>query len=62
MVEIPILPRLEKFIEPPQKTTLGLSHIFMINLVRRPERRTRMLRCFDELGLEVETIDAIDGR
>ncbi|XP_025835147.1 glycosyltransferase 25 family member-like isoform X2 [Agrilus planipennis] len=34
----------------------------MINLLRRPERRKRMMRCFDELGLEVEILDAVDGR
>ncbi|KAJ8969935.1 hypothetical protein NQ314_001516, partial [Rhamnusium bicolor] len=33
----------------PKKDTLGFDKIFMINLRRRPERRKRMLACFDEL-------------
>jgi GR25 family glycosyltransferase involved in LPS biosynthesis len=34
----------------------------MINLVRRPERRKRMKMCFDELGLLVTIVDAVDGK
>lgn len=34
----------------------------MINLLRRPERRKRMLACFDAIGIEAEIIDAIDGK
>ncbi|KAJ8924786.1 hypothetical protein NQ315_000939 [Exocentrus adspersus] len=46
----------------PEKDTLGFDKIFMINLRRRPERRKRMLDCFDELGLEVTTLEAVDGK
>ncbi|XP_018577272.1 glycosyltransferase 25 family member [Anoplophora glabripennis] len=48
--------------EIPEKDTLGFDKIFMINLRRRPERRRRMFACFDELGLEVTTLDAVDGQ
>lgn len=34
----------------------------MINLLRRPERRERMHKLFKELGIRVETHDAVDGR
>lgn len=46
----------------PEKDTLGFDKIFMINLLRRPERRKRMKFCFDELGLQVTVVDAVDGR
>lgn len=48
--------------ENPQKDTLGFDKIFMINLLRRPERRKRMTACFDEIGLDVTIVDAIDGQ
>lgn len=44
------------------KDSLGFDKIFMINLLRRPERRKRMLYCFDELALDVEVVDAVDGQ
>ena len=34
----------------------------MINLLRRPERRERMLDAFRELGIEAKIIDAVDGK
>lgn len=46
----------------PKKDTLGFDKIFMINLLRRPERRRKMLTAFDELGLDVDILDAVDGR
>lgn len=52
---------LEEYTWLPEKDTLGFDEIFMINLVRRPDRRRRMLRCFDELGLEATIVDAVDG-
>ena len=54
--------RLKRFTKFPIKDTLGFDKIFMINLLRRPERRTRMVNCFDELGLNVTIIDAVDGK
>ena len=34
----------------------------MINLLRRPDRRRKMLAVFDELGVEAEMVDAVDGQ
>ena len=34
----------------------------MISLVRRPERRNRMIACLDELGFDYIVFDAVDGR
>lgn len=53
---------LKHYITKPQKDTMGFDKIFMINLKRRPDRLRRMLLCFEELGLEVETVEAIDGQ
>lgn len=61
-IAIPILKSMKYFVKYPQKDTLGVDNVYMINLLRRPERRQRMLSCFDELGVKAEIIDAIDGR
>ncbi|XP_022902450.2 glycosyltransferase 25 family member [Onthophagus taurus] len=53
---------LEEFTSIPEKDTLGFDKIYMINLRRRPERRKRMMHCFDELGLDVSVLDAVDGK
>ncbi|XP_076272943.1 glycosyltransferase 25 family member isoform X1 [Rhynchophorus ferrugineus] len=53
---------LEGFIATPEKDTFGFDKVFMINLKRRPDRKERMHRCFNQLGLQAETIDAVDGR
>ena len=36
--------------------------VYIVNLLRRPDRRRLMLSVFDELGIEAEIVDAIDGR
>lgn len=41
---------------------MDVSHIYMINLERRPERRNKMFNNFDELGLDVDFFPAVDGR
>lgn len=48
--------------KPPLKDTLGFDKVFMINLRRRTKRRNRMLACFEELGLDVKVLDAVDGK
>ncbi|XP_014225568.1 glycosyltransferase 25 family member [Trichogramma pretiosum] len=59
---IPISKTMKRFVIYPPKDRLGLDKVFMINLERRPERRSRMLSCFNELGIDHEIIDAVDGR
>ena len=34
----------------------------MIGLVRRPERRNRMISCLEELNINYTLFDAVDGR
>lgn len=53
---------MKQFVPVVPKDKLGFDEIYMINLVRRHERRRRMMHCFDELGLKVNIVDAVDGR
>lgn len=59
---IAVDPLLAKYTSPPKADTLGVDKVFMINLLRRPERRTRMHHCFTELGINATTVNAVDGR
>lgn len=59
---LPLSTYLEQFVQYPEKDTLGVDHVYMINLLRRPERRDRMHKLFRELGIKAETMDAVDGR
>ncbi|XP_014487037.1 PREDICTED: glycosyltransferase 25 family member isoform X2 [Dinoponera quadriceps] len=59
---LPLSEDLKQFVTYPEMDTLSLDHIYMINLLRRPERRGRMQRLFKELGIRAEIIDAVDGR
>ncbi|XP_017776204.1 PREDICTED: glycosyltransferase 25 family member [Nicrophorus vespilloides] len=61
-IDLEVDSKLAEYVEPVMKDSLGFDKIFMINLVRRPERRDRMVKCFDELGLDVQIIDAVDGK
>ncbi|XP_076649518.1 glycosyltransferase 25 family member [Halictus rubicundus] len=60
--DLPLSKDLERYVQYPVEDTLGVDQIYMINLLRRPERRTRMHRLFKELGIRVQTVDAFDGR
>ncbi|KAG7174641.1 Glycosyltransferase 25 family member-like [Homarus americanus] len=60
---LPVSTQLAKYVPPlPKKDKAGFDQIYLISLVRRPERRERMKHCFDELGLDVKTFDAVDGK
>ncbi|XP_031622692.1 glycosyltransferase 25 family member [Contarinia nasturtii] len=59
---IDVEPELERFNELPSMDKMSLDKIFMINLLRRPERRIKMERSFKELGLNVEHVAAVDGK
>ena len=52
-----------KAFEPPRlkKDKLGFDEVYLINLLRRSERRKKMYHSFDELGLEVKFFEAVDG-
>lgn len=60
--DISIVASMREFIEFPKKDRLGFSKIFMVNLVRRDERRKKMEKNFDLLGMEVEHFAAVDGK
>lgn len=66
LVEHPPLPvssALTKFVPPPPKIdNIGFDQIYLINLARRGERRDRMFRSFEELGLKVKLFEAVDGK
>ncbi|XP_064395609.1 procollagen galactosyltransferase 1-like isoform X2 [Halichondria panicea] len=47
---------------PPVRNNLGLDAVVMIGLVRRPERRNRMILSLDELNFNYTLFDAVDGR
>lgn len=57
-----ILPELAKFVTTPEKTKLGFSEVYMINLKRRPERRIKMELTMKELGLDFKYFEAVDGK
>ncbi|KAL7741179.1 hypothetical protein ACLKA6_018203 [Drosophila palustris] len=58
----PVLDYFQAHVHLPEKTKVNFDHIFMINLLRRPERREKMERLFDEIGLDVEHFPAVDGK
>lgn len=58
---IEVLDVLRPFVLLPQRSRVGLDNIVMINLKRRPERRLKMEHNFNEIGLEVELLPAVDG-
>ncbi|KRZ34351.1 Cullin-1, partial [Trichinella pseudospiralis] len=41
---------------------MHFDELYLINLLRRPDRRLRMLACFAVLGLQVRLVEAVDGR
>ncbi|KFO62069.1 Procollagen galactosyltransferase 1, partial [Corvus brachyrhynchos] len=41
---------------------LGFDEVFLINLRRRSDRRARMLRTLQELGISPKLVEAVDGR
>lgn len=45
-----------------EKSKLGLDEIYVVNLVRRPDRRERLQSTFDILNISARFFDAIDGK
>lgn len=58
---IAVDPVYERFVTYADADAMSFDRIFMINLLRRPERRTKMEQSFKEIGLQVEHMAAIDG-
>lgn len=58
---IDVLEALRPFVMLPRRTRLGLDNVVMINLARRPERRSKMEHNFNEIGMEVQLLPAVDG-
>lgn len=59
---LPVSELLVEYTSTPIRDTLGVDRVYMINLLRRPERRERMNNCFTELGIDATIVDAVDGR
>ncbi|XP_077575711.1 procollagen galactosyltransferase 1-like [Stigmatopora nigra] len=49
-------------IPPKQLGKIGFDELFMINLVRRADRRERMLRTLHEMELSCKVVPAVDGK
>ncbi|KAM9819562.1 procollagen galactosyltransferase 1-like isoform 1-T1 [Syngnathus typhle] len=47
---------------PKQPNKIGFDEVFMINLVRRVDRRERMLRTLHEMEISCKVIAAVDGK
>lgn len=39
-----------------------LYQVYMINLKRRPDRRKKMEECFEEIGIDYQYVEAVDGK
>nr|XP_047911812.1 inactive glycosyltransferase 25 family member 3 isoform X2 [Anser cygnoides] len=62
MVDGPPMQRSMHISVPPKPLTkMGFDEIFLINLVRRPDRRQRMLASLRELEIAARVVDAVDG-
>ncbi|XP_056122676.1 procollagen galactosyltransferase 2 [Rhinichthys klamathensis goyatoka] len=44
------------------KDTMAFNQVYLINLKRREDRRDRMLRSLEALGIDVTLTDAVDGK
>lgn len=59
---IDVLEPLTQYVTRPYRDTLTLDKIVMINLKRRPDRLNKMESNFMEMGLQVELLEAVDGK
>lgn len=58
---VAVEPVYERFVTYLEADSMTFDRIFMINLLRRPERRVKMEQSFKEIGLQVEHVAAMDG-
>lgn len=56
--------RKSPFIHVPERKPdkLGFDQVYVINLVRRPERRIKMIATLKELSIDAYFLDAVDGK
>ncbi|XP_038230096.1 inactive glycosyltransferase 25 family member 3 isoform X2 [Dermochelys coriacea] len=57
----PMFPSEHVSLSPKHLGKMGFDEIFLINLVRRPDRRHRMLSSLYELEIDPQVVDAVDG-
>uniref|UniRef100_A0AAY5EG09 Glycosyl transferase family 25 domain-containing protein n=1 Tax=Electrophorus electricus TaxID=8005 RepID=A0AAY5EG09_ELEEL len=62
LTEVTLEPSYYLNIPPRNKDRMAFSEIYVINLKRRVDRRERMLRTLEVLGIEVTFTDAVDGK
>ncbi|XP_056894259.1 procollagen galactosyltransferase 2 [Takifugu flavidus] len=62
LIDHDIEPSEHVFSPPSLQEKMGFDEIFLINLKRRLDRRTRMLKTFAALGLHSTLWDAVDGK
>nr|XP_024217131.1 glycosyltransferase 25 family member [Halyomorpha halys] len=53
---------LQEYVSIPEEDLIPVDETFMINLLRRPDRRKRMEASFAELRLDVTIVNAVDGQ
>lgn len=53
---------MKEYVSIPEEEPIPVDETFMINLLRRPDRRKRMEASFAELHLDVTVVNAVDGQ
>ncbi|KAG7456859.1 hypothetical protein MATL_G00240430 [Megalops atlanticus] len=61
-VEDPLEPSQYLHVPPKPQDKMGFDEIFLINLKRRQDRRQRMLRTIEALGIQATLTEAVDGK
>ena len=59
---LPITKNIDSYLMDIEKTKMGFDEIYIINLERRKDRRERIERTLNDLGLSFKTIKAVDGK
>uniref|UniRef100_A0AAQ4QJ38 Collagen beta(1-O)galactosyltransferase 2b n=1 Tax=Gasterosteus aculeatus aculeatus TaxID=481459 RepID=A0AAQ4QJ38_GASAC len=62
LIDHDIEPSEHLYSPPSPQSTMGFDAIFLINLKRRLDRRTRMLKTMSSLGLHPTLTEAVDGK